>query len=116
MSDIHFPDVVQRYLGAKKGPGASAADFFAEDAFVRDVGEDLELNGLAEIENWMGHTSDYDLTVEPTSATPSGSELHVGALVSGNFPGSPYEFLYKFTLDGDKIQALTIDPIAHAKP
>jgi hypothetical protein len=107
MSDLLLPDVVRRYLGAKKGPGASASDFFTEDAFVHDVGEDLE---------WMGHTSGYDVTVKPTTATPSGPELHVGAVVSGNFPGSPYEFLYKFTLEGDKIRSLAIDPIGPLNP
>jgi hypothetical protein len=32
-------------------------------------------------------------------------------VLTGDFPGSPYEFAYRFSLRGDLIEKLSIDPI-----
>ena len=38
-------------------------------------------------------------------------ELPLPVVVSGDFPGSPYEFAYRVALRDDRIAELAIDPI-----
>ncbi len=46
----------------------------------------------------------------------SAAEFVASVVVSGDFPGSPYEFAYRFKLQGDKIAELAIDPIGSLTP
>ena len=77
-----------------------------------DNGEDLELKGIAKIREWMtGTVAGYKLTSEVVSGEPRGDEFAAGVVVSGDFPGSPYKFEYRFKLEGGRIAELAIDPI-----
>lgn len=113
MSSVMLPSVVERYFAAKSSADSEAVlDTFASNATVWDNGEDLTLRGIDEIREWMtGKVAGYKLTSEVVSADFSGDEGTVAVVVSGDFPGSPYEFAYRFSLAGDKIQGLTIDPV-----
>lgn len=85
---------------------------FMPDAIVSDNGEDLELRGLDAIRDWMtGTVSGYNLTTTAQSITERDGRHVVRAIVSGDFPGSPYAFDYTFRLKEDKIAELAIDPI-----
>jgi hypothetical protein len=58
-----------------------------------------------------GTVAGYKLTSEVRSFEERNGEHVAGVVVSGDFPGSPYEFEYRFKLRGDKIAELAIDPI-----
>lgn len=113
MSIIELPPPIKRYFAAKGGDDAEETlACFTDDATVWDNGEDLELKGTARIREWMtGTVAGYKLTSELKSGETRGDEFVAGVVVSGDFPGSPYEFAYRFKLRGDKIAELTIDPI-----
>ena len=113
MPNTELPQPVANYFAAKSGPDAEATlACFTEDATVWDNGEDLELRGIAKIREWMtGTVASYNLTSEVVSGETRGEEFVAGVVVSGDFPGSPYKFEYRFKLEGDKIAELVIDPI-----
>jgi hypothetical protein len=113
MSNTKLLPPIEAYFSAKgsEAPGQASA-LFAEDATVWDNGEDLELRGVANIRDWLSDTSaKYKLSSEVLSWDERNGEFVVRVVVSGDFPGSPYEFAYRFTLAGDKISKLVIDPI-----
>lgn len=111
MQSLILPPPIEAYFAQNMSAEATAA-LFTEDATVWDNGEELELKGARAIREWLSRTSDeYKLTSEVRSVEEKDGEVVVGVVVSGEFPGSPYEFAYRFTLDGGQIRALAIDPI-----
>lgn len=113
MENIAFPPPIERYFTATRGDDSEATlDCFADDASVCDNGEDLELHGIEAIRDWItDRVGGYNLTSEVKSGETRGDEFVAGVVVSGGFPGSPYEFAYRFRLRGDKIAELAIDPV-----
>ena len=113
MSTIMLPSPISDYFAAKVSDDAEATlSLFTEDATVRDIGEDEVLEGTAQIRDWLnGISAAFKLTTEVKSLEQRDGEPVVRAVVSGDFPGSPYEFEYLFELRGDKISKLDIDPI-----
>ena len=89
--------------------GAALATF-AEDAVVRDEGETWA--GTDQIRQWLTKTSsEYTYTRILLGAEPTGTASWVvRTRLEGNFPGSVVDLRYEFTLDGDRIAALTIAP------
>lgn len=85
------------------------ADFlslFTAEAHVNDEANDYY---GAEIAAWIDRaTADTKPTAEVTGITGDGERIVVTAGVSGNFPGSPVQLLYSFTLKDDKIAELFI--------
>jgi ketosteroid isomerase-like protein len=80
---------------------------FKTDAVVADEG--LTRRGAEEIRHWIEKThSEYRFTLEALDFAEEGGETIVTCLVAGTFPGSPVRLRFHFTLDGDKIAALTI--------
>jgi len=113
MSAIQLPQPISAYFSAKGAadPRETLA-CFAEDATVWDNGEDLELKGIAEIREWLtGTVSSYNPSSEVKTLAQSDGKYVVGVVVSGDFPGSPYAFDYRFVLRGEKIAELAIDPV-----
>jgi hypothetical protein len=106
-----LPDPIASYFAAKSGRDTDAIlACFTPTATVVDEGENKTLNGHHAIREWLeGPIAGYDLTTEVTGAKEDDGEIVVTALVSGNFPGSPIEFDYRFSLDGDKIAKLLIN-------
>lgn len=113
MLNIELPKPIESYFAAKGGTNQEETlTCFNEDAIVRDNGEDLVLTGTEQIRGWLtGTVTNYNLSSEIKSAEPQAEGYVVGVVVSGDFPGSPYEFAYRFTLCNDKISELAIDPI-----
>jgi hypothetical protein len=52
----------------------------------------------------------FSYTVDQLGAHVSGDHTTVTGRVTGDFPGSPVELHYRFTLEGDKIARLEIAP------
>jgi hypothetical protein len=109
---LSLPTPIAKYLEAKGGSPDETLACFTPDAVVEDIGEDLTLTGTDEIRGWLsGTVSEYNLTSEVKSAKTEGGQTVVGVVLTGDFPGSPYEFAYRFSLRGDLIEKLSIDPI-----
>lgn len=85
------------------------ADFlslFTPDAHVNDEANDHHGD---EIAVWIDRaTADAKPIAEVTGITCDGEQFVITAGVSGNFPGSPVQLCYYFTLKDDKIATLLI--------
>ena len=80
---------------------------FAESAIVKDEGQ--ERRGLPAIRKWMEEsTAKYSVTVVVINAAETAANTTATGRVSGNFPGSPVELRFIFTLGQGKITRLEI--------
>lgn len=106
-----LPAVVTTYLNAHRSRDVAAAlRTFTEDAAVTDEGHTAR--GREAIAAWLaGAGSEYTFTTTFTGATMSDA-AHVDAAqrLEGDFPGGVADLHYRFTLDGDLIRELTIEP------
>ena len=103
-----LPIPIAIYIAAEnRGDTEALAQCFAEDAVVRDEGQTIE--GLAAIKQWKAETRrKYQHTIEPFSSDQKNGKTIVTNRLTGNFPGSPIELEFVFTLDGNKIASLEI--------
>lgn len=103
-----LPKPVATYLAAVKAKDAEMfALCFADDARVRDEGRDYR--GIDAIRSWMRETeTKYKYAIEPLAGSVSGKTVKLHARLTGDFPGSPVELDYTFTLANDKITSLEI--------
>lgn len=87
------------------------ADFlslFTDEAHVTDEANDYY---GAQIADWIDRaTADAKPTADVTGITRDSDQFVVTAQVSGNFPGSPVQLRYYFTLRDSKIATLLIKP------
>ena len=100
---------ISRFIEASNARNLDAAvACFDADAVVEDEGETHR--GLAAVRAWKKATEDrFRYTIEPTGVERrSESETVVIATLAGDFPGSPVELKYEFTLRDDAIEALRI--------
>ena len=80
---------------------------FSPDATVVD--EKQTHRGAAGIRNWsIDVRKKYDFKAEVLKTTENATGAVVTAKVSGNFPGSPVNLDFNFTLERDKIRSLNI--------
>lgn len=80
---------------------------FALDSVVADEGR--QHHGVAAIRDWMQETIDkYDYQVAPVESSRTGDKTEVLVSVRGNFPGSPIQIHYAFTVVDQKIARLEI--------
>ena len=105
---IDLPPPIAIYVDAEnRGDADAMAKCFAEDAVVRDEGRTIK--GVAAIKRWKAETKKkYQHTVEPLACAEKGDKIIVTNRLTGNFPGSPVELEFAFTLDGNKIASLEI--------
>jgi hypothetical protein len=104
-----LPPSIAAYVAWSNAHDASApVTCFAENAVVRDEGRDRR--GLADIGAWKDEvTKKYSPVMEVLkSATAADGRTIVTGRVTGDFPGSPVELSYAFTLEGGKIARLEI--------
>ena len=81
-------------------------ELFTDDALVND--EEQDYRGAA-IKGWIDEAiAKYKPIAEPTDIAQVGDGAIVTAQVSGNFPGSPAQLRYNFTLRDGKIAAVVI--------
>jgi hypothetical protein len=105
---IKLPAPIATYIAvANRGDTKALAECFAENAVVRDEGQTI--TGLIAIKQWMAETKrKYQHTIEPIALAEEESKTIVTNRLAGNFPGSPIELEFVFTLDADRITSLEI--------
>ena len=104
----NLPTPIAIYIATEnRGDTEALTQCFAEHAVVRDEGRAIE--GLPAIKRWKTETKKkYQHTVEPLTSTQKEGKTIVINRLTGNFPGSPIELEFVFTLDADKIVSLEI--------
>ncbi|SRR5260221_7919403 len=107
---MELPEAIAGYLTSANAHDAEAcARYFTEDAVVHDEGQ--ERRGITAIRNWKKEVSHkYRPTVSVISAMRVDDKIIMKAKVSGDFPGSPVDLHFAFTLRDDKIARLEIAP------
>lgn len=105
---LKLPAPVLTYLAAEKAKAPEMLAFcFAKDALVHDEGKDHR--GLEEITAWKrAADAKYQYAMKPLDASLSDNSVRLRARLTGNFPGSPAELDFAFTLSNGKIVALDI--------
>jgi hypothetical protein len=109
--NINLPEPIENYFrySAEENPKEAAAAF-TPDATIFDKGEDLEVSGREAIYRWFTElTAKYKTTVEVVNLVEEEGEFVATTLVSGNFDGSPAEFVYRFVIRDGLIDRLVID-------
>ena len=104
----NLPQPIASYFQAANAHDTDALlETFTTDAVVAD--ESREYRGHEEIRKWSDWTiQEYHPTFEVTEVTQMGDETVATVQVSGTFDGSPISLQFHFTIERDKIAALTI--------
>jgi protocatechuate 3,4-dioxygenase beta subunit len=109
MKDLNLPEPIAAYFQADTQDGRAVARCFTYDGVVRDEGR-IHV-GQAAIEAWKADASSrYTYTTRPLKLERDGPQLIVTGHVVGDFPGSPVDLRYVFTLERGKIATLEIKP------
>jgi ketosteroid isomerase-like protein len=109
MKDLNLPEPMAAYFAADRQDAAAVARCFTNDAVVKDEGRTH--TGQAAIEAWKAEaSSQFTYAVKPHSLDKKGSTYIVTGRVTGNFPGSPVDLRYFFTLARGRISSLEIKP------
>jgi hypothetical protein len=105
---LNLPGPVAAYLAAEKAKDAESLDrCFSADAIVHDEGRDHR--GIAAIKAWKQEVdAKYRYVLEPLAASGSNNQVTLRARLTGQFPGSPVEVDFLFTVGDDKITSLEI--------
>jgi hypothetical protein len=104
---IDLPAPIAAYFTADAAAAGGVVRCFTENGVVID--ERKEHQGRSAIGRWKTEaTAKYHYTSEPLTVDVSGADVTVITRVTGEFPGSPIELRYRFTLEGDKIARLEI--------
>jgi ketosteroid isomerase-like protein len=106
---LGLPNPVATYLAAEKAKDLDMlARCFAEDALVHDEGRDYR--GLDAIRSWKQEADrKYQYVMEPLDVSVNDDTVKLRARLTGNFPGSPVDLDFTFTLANDKITSLNIE-------
>lgn len=106
---LSLPKPIADYFAADAADGAAVAKCFTADALVID--EQETYRGREAIARWKTEASAkylYDST--PVAIDNQNDRILVTAHLTGNFPGSPVDLRYAFTLAGNEIARLEIAP------
>jgi hypothetical protein len=112
MRNVALSGPVANYVAAANAQDIEAVTAsFGEEAVVHD--ERAQRTGTAAIREWATEVSrKYRPTVEALDISQSQGRTILTGRVSGDFPGSPIQLRYAFTLAGNRIQRLDIDPVS----
>ena len=106
---LNLPKPIAAYFSADKGDARAVSQCFTENAIVKDEGHTYK--GRAAIGKWKADTSaKYEYTSEPFACEDKDGKTVVTSHLVGNFPGSPVDLRYFFTLEGNKIASLEVIP------
>jgi hypothetical protein len=104
---LGLPEPIAAYFKADASNAAALVDCFTPDGIVVD--EQETHRGRDAIARWKAHASSkYDYVSEPISIENKDGKTIVTARLTGNFPGSPVDLRYAFTLAGNSISRLEI--------
>lgn len=107
MKDLSLPEPIEAYFAADRRDGRAVARCFTSDATVVDEGQTH--TGLAAIEAWKTAASaKYSYVAEPVALEKKDGKHIVTSRVTGDFPGSPVDLQFTFTLERGKIASLEI--------
>jgi ketosteroid isomerase-like protein len=106
---MKLPVAIAEYFEAdRKGDAAAVANCFTADAVVRDEGHTY--TGRVAIQEWKASSSaKYSYAVEPFAIADDGGRTVVTGHVVGDFPGSPVDLRYLFTLTDEGVSGLEIE-------
>jgi SnoaL-like protein len=104
----NLPKPIAVYVSAENSGDTNLFDqCFTENATVRD--EDQTYKGSAAIKKWKAETkTKYQHTLDPLQIVEEDGKFVVTNRLTGNFPGSPIELDFVFTIQGEKIVSLEI--------
>lgn len=107
---IELPAPVAGYFEADGARDALAvAHCFTTDGVVHDEGHTHV--GRDAIRAWtVDYLAKFNPTAEPFAIDEIDGRTVVTTHVSGDFPGSPIDLRFMFTLDGDAISSLEVKP------
>lgn len=106
---LSLPKPIADYFAADAADSDAIANCFTADAVVID--EKQTHRGRDAIARWKREASaKYDYSSEPVALEDRDGRMVVTAHVAGNFPGSPVDLRYAFTLSDDAIARLEIVP------
>jgi hypothetical protein len=107
---MDLPATIARFIEASNARDLDASvACFAADVVVEDEGQTHR--GIDEARAWKRETEErFRYTIEPNGVDERGGQTVVAATLAGNFPGSPVELRYAFTLVDGEIAALAIHP------
>ena len=106
---LSLPKPIAAYFAADSGDGEAVSQCFTENAIVKDEGHTHK--GRAAIKAWKTDVAaKYQYTCEPLACEDRDGKTIVTCHLVGNFPGSPVDLRFFFTLAGDKIASLEIFP------
>ena len=106
---LALPKPIADYFAADTRDGTAVARCFTADAVIFD--EKKTHTGRDAIAAWTSEASaKYNYVAKPVAIADREGRVVVTARVTGNFPGSPVDFHYAFTLSGDAIARLEIAP------
>jgi len=109
MNALNLPEPIAAYFQADTQDGRAVAHCFTPNGSVRDEGKTYQ--GQAAIEAWKADASTrYTYTTEPRTLQQYGQRCIVTGHVAGDFPGSPVDLRYVFTLERGRIATLEIAP------
>lgn len=105
---IQLPAAIAGYFEAdRQGDAEAVATLFTDEATITDEGRTR--HGRDAVRAWKQDSSrTYRYTAEPFAVESTGERTIVTSRVSGDFPGSPVDLRYFFTLEDDRISALEI--------
>jgi hypothetical protein len=110
MKDLSLPEPIDAYFKADRRDARAVASCFTNDATVMDEGRTHA--GLAAIEAWKTAASaQFSYIAEPFSLEQKDRKYIVTSRVTGDFPGSPVDLQFFFTLERGKISSLEIRPL-----
>ena len=104
---LNLPEPIAAYFTDNGQDLDALAQYLAADAVVRDEGRTIR--GLQAIKEWKAETKKkYQHTLEPLASVERDGKIDVTVRVTGNFPGSPIDLQFVFSLEGGKISVLEI--------
>jgi hypothetical protein len=104
-----MPAPIASYFAHETTDPEAVARCFTEDALVVD--ERHEHRGRAAIAAWnAAANAKYRFATDVLTKEVDGDRVTVRAKVTGNFPGSPIELRFRFTLAGGLIARLEVTP------
>lgn len=109
MRDWNLPEPIAAYFEADRRDGKAVARCFTNEGVVMDEGRTHA--GLAAIEAWKTAASArFSYITEPFALEKKDRKYIVTSRVTGDFPGSPVDLQFIFTLRRGKIASLEITP------
>ncbi len=109
MNAPNLPEPIAAFFQADAQDGQAVARCFTQNGTVRDEGKLHQ--GQAAIAAWKADASTrYTYTTAPRTLQRDGRCYIVTGHVAGDFPGSPVDLRYAFTLERGRIATLEIAP------